>query len=154
MGVLKVARTALNFWIAGIASDALADGYVSGRIAQSVDATHFRQTRLFACPRFRSAVLTVAAIIVRCALCCSWLDDTIAERRQFVSVFDWTHATATLVNDEATFKGAHATARLVNFVAVFNATRFAFAVNIQRSTRWAHTIAIYVTNVALVHTAQ
>lgn len=57
-------RTALFFWIAGVAGDALTDRNMSGCIAQSVDATDFRETRIFTRFRFCSAVLTVAAIIV------------------------------------------------------------------------------------------
>lgn len=144
----------MNVWIAGVAGDALADRNVSGGIAQSVDAADFREASIFARFRFRSAVLAVGAIVVRRALRCARLDDTIAERRQFVSVFDWTHATATLVDDETAFKCAHTASRLVDFVAIFDATRFAFAINIQCGARWTDAIAIHVTNVTFVDTTQ
>lgn len=151
---MKLERTALNIWIAGVAGDALTDRIVSGGIAQSVDATDFGETTIFARLRFRSATLAVGTIIVRRALRCTWLNDTITERRQFVSVFDWTHATATFVDDETTFKCTHTASRFVDFVAIFNATRFAFAINIQCRTRWTDAIAIYVTNVTFIDPTQ
>lgn len=127
---------------------------MSGCIAQRIDAADFGEASIFACFCVRSAILTVGTIIVRCTLWGSWFDDTIAEWRQFVSMFDRTHATAPLVNDESTFKGANTASRFVDFVAIFNATRFAFAVNVQSSSWWTDTISIDVTNVSFVHTTQ
>lgn len=145
-------RTALNVWISGVAGDALTHRDVSGCIAQSVDATDFREARVLARSRFRFAVLTVGAIIVCSALRCSWLDDAIAEWRQFVPVFDGAHAAATFVDDKATFKRTNTASRFVDFVAIFDATWFAFAVNVQRGARWADAITIYVTNITFVDT--
>lgn len=145
-------RTALNVWISGVAGDALTDRNVSGCIAQSVDATDFREARILARSRFCFAVLAVGAIIVCGTLRCSWLDDTIAEWRQFVSMFDGTHAASTFVDDKATFKCTNTASRFVDFVALFDATWFAFAVNVQRSARWTDAIAIYVTNVTFFDT--
>lgn len=79
--VIEMKRTALNFWVAGVAGDALTDWNMSGCIAQSVDATDFRGTRIFARFRFCFTILTVAAIIVRSTSYYTWLNDTIAEWR-------------------------------------------------------------------------
>lgn len=127
---------------------------MSGCIAECVDAAHLRVARGLARSRLLVTVVAVRAVIVCGALRCSRFDDTIAKRRQFVSMFDWTHASAALVDDEATLQRAHTASGFVDFVAIFHATRLAFAVDIQRGARWTHAIAIYVSNVAFVDATQ
>jgi len=67
--------------------------------------------------------------------------DAFASRCEFVSVFFWTNALTTFVDDQASLEGAHAMTGFVDLVSFVDFTDDAFFVDVQSSSRRADTTA-------------
>lgn len=123
-------------------------------IAQCLDTADLGQAWIFAGTRFRTTIFIVSTVVVVVALRCSWFDDTLAVGCETVAVLHWANTATTLVNDHSAFECAHTAAGFVNLVAKFDAARLTVAVDVESTARWAHTIAVGVTNVAFVDATQ